>query len=186
MRPGQIYEALAAIAMRHCQIDQPVMIKVCRRNRCGWVVRERGAVRSEAALFFSHANIVRPIIRPVGDNDVGPAIAVEIDDTGVTSRPLSITVGGPEMEMAVAIIQVSNFRIGSIIAEHDIQITIAVEVYQAPRIRAIGCFRQVVGSRKVTASVAEKDAADLWPMPSIDEKKVELSIAIQVTNAHIG
>ena len=74
--------------------------------------------------------------------------------------------------MTLPIIEVDDLRVWCVIAEYDIQIAITINVDQAARIRAIGGVAEIVGRRKMAATVTDKHAAHERPMPSFDEQNV--------------
>jgi hypothetical protein len=88
--------------------------------------------------------------------------------------------------VSLPIVQIDNFRIWFVIAEHDIQITIAINVNQTARIGAIWHITEVVGYRKVAPAIAEKDPAHEGPMPPFGEHNVEVTVPIKITDANVG
>ena len=90
------------------------------------------------------------------------------------------------MKVTLAVVQIYDLRIRSVIAEDDIQIAITVDVDQPTGIRAIRGLAEIVSGQNVTPAVAQENPALQWPMPSLNEQNVETVIAIQITDAHVG
>src|SRR2546422_9703314 len=90
------------------------------------------------------------------------------------------------MKVTLAIVQIYDLRIRGVIAEHDIQITIPVDVDQPSGIRAVRGLTEIVSGYNVAPAVAEEDPAHPGPMPSVYKHKIKMAIAIQITDAHVG
>lgn len=56
-------------------------------------------------------------------------------------------------EVALAVIQVDKFVIGRIVADHDVQVAIAIDIGQRRRIGAVGRRPQVTGEEAAMAIV---------------------------------
>ncbi len=75
------------------EIDQSVTIEVGRGDGSRGFVGERDAVGVESTVPLVETDIVDRFVGPIGDDNVRPAIAIEICNSGVPGLPLSPAVG---------------------------------------------------------------------------------------------
>ena len=85
------------------------------------------------------------IVTAVGGHDVRIAVTVEVREGHVPRAPLGIAERAEFREVALAVIQVNKFAIGRIVADHDIQVAVAIDIGQRRRIGAVGCRPQATG-----------------------------------------
>jgi hypothetical protein len=81
--------------------------------------------------------------------------------------------------VALAVIQVDKFAIGRIVADHDVQVAVAIDVGQRRRIGAVGRRPQVTGDEAAMA-IVQKHAIEEGPMPPFAENNVREAVSVDV------
>src|SRR5215468_5304785 len=71
--------------------------------------------------------------------DVGIAVTVEIRQGYVSCGPLGIAECAEFGEVALAVIFVDKFAVGGIVANYDVEVSVAIDIGERRRIGAIGC-----------------------------------------------
>ena len=93
------------------------------------------------------------------------AISIEVDRTVAFRVSHSgPPVGESDVEVSLSVIDVNQLRIGPVVADDDIQVTIAVDVHEPSRVRSVRGRAEVVRCRKVAYTISEKDTIDERPM----------------------
>jgi hypothetical protein len=113
-------------------------------------------------------------------------VGIEIRDRHVPHRPLGLAVARAFAEAALAVIQVDEFRVGRIVAEHSVQRTVAIHIDEARRVRAVRLIAEIVARGEVPVPVPEKYAAGQWPVPTVGDHDVGVPVAIHIPDAHIA
>ena len=125
-----IYVTLSRVPMRHDQIDVAVAIEIRWCDRRGRRLREHRAVRIESAAAAVEADVVGStfVAAPDRHHDVGSAIPVQIRDGGIPHLPLGHAERRALGEGAVTIIEIDPLRIWRVVADDNVQITVAIQV----------------------------------------------------------
>ena len=93
------------------------------------------------------------IVAAVGGHDVWISVTAEVRQGHVPCAPLGIAERAEFSEVALAVIQVDKFAIGRIVADHDVQVAVAIDIGQRRRIGAVGRRPQVTGDKAAMAIV---------------------------------
>jgi hypothetical protein len=88
--------------------------------------------------------------------------------------------------MPLAIVQIHELRVGRVVADDDVEITVAVDVDEPARVRTVRRRAEVVGGWKVPGAVAEEDTVDERSVAPLHEDDIEMSIAVHVPDADVG
>ena len=178
-------KTLPAVAMRHVEINASVPVKIRGyddRRRLGG----QRAERWKGAFPIVEANktwfgVVRRGTA-VGNNDVRAVVAVEVGDGHVAGGPLGLAKSARDAKMAMAVVQIDELAVGPVVADHEVEMPIAVEIGQSGGVGAVGCIGEIFGVEATFAIVAE-DEIDQGPMAAFGEDDVEVAIPIDVTEA---
>jgi hypothetical protein len=171
--------------MRHDEIDSAVAIDVGRCDRRGRVVGERRTGRSEAAAPLVEAEILNRMIGSIRHHDIRLTISVEVRDGDVPGLPVGLSKGRSTTKVARAVIEKNHLRVWSVVAEDHVQCAVAVDVHQVAGIRAIAGIGQIIRRGEMAMSVAEQHAAHPRPVASLYENDVQLTISVDIADAHI-
>ena len=128
------------------------------------------------------AHEARP--RPVGGDDVEPAVAVEIRDGGVARGPLGNAPGASDRELALAVVQVHELLVWRVIARQDVEILVAVEIGQRRRISPVSSGAKIRRDERATA-VVQQHAVEKRIVSPLGEDEIEIAVAIEVAHAHV-
>lgn len=93
---------------------------------------------------------------------------------------------GPRSEASLAVIEVNDLRIRSVIADHDVQKPVAVDVDEHCRKRPVRRSHQVSRERKVAVTVVHQHSTHQGPVSAFRQDDVEIAAAREVTEADIG
>lgn len=191
------HDALAAVAMRHEQIECSIVIEVRRYDGRRRFCRERFAC-GKAALAVVEAKETRSgdvgaftgfsvyqvrIVAAVGGHYVWMAVSVEVRQGHVPCAPLGIAERAEFSEVALTVIQVDKFAIRRIVADHDVQV--AVDIGQRRRIDAVGRRPQVTGDEAAMAIVQEHPIEER-PMPPFAKDDVQQTVSVEIAHAYAG
>ena len=177
------HDALAAIAMRHEQIERAITVKIRRYDGRCRLCRERFAC-GKPALAVVEADVTRSgdlgaftgfhqvrIVAAVGGHDVRIAVTVQIRQGHVPCAPLGIAERAEFSEMALPIIQVDNFAIRRIVADHNVRMAVAIDIGQRRGIGAVGRRPQVTGD-EAAMTIVQEHAIEEGPMPPFAKNDV--------------
>ena len=180
--------ALAAVTMRHGKVERPVTIEVGDRNRrCGFA-RESNAIPLEYPASLIKADIIGVVAvgAPIGDDDVGLSIAVQIADLDVSGGPFPIAKFASDPKVAKTVVQIDELAVGRIVADDNIEIPVAVDIGELCGIGSRRVVVEIARHRKPTATVIQKHAARQRPMAPLCQYDVGMSVSVQIADAHIG
>jgi hypothetical protein len=86
----------------------------------------------------------------------------------------------------MSIIQIDDLWVRGVVADHDIQITIPVDVHELPGIRAVGRGTKIIASHKMASTVAEEDTVYQRPVAALHEHHVQVAVSIDITDTEVG
>ena len=122
--------ALAPVPVRHEQVREAVAREVPGPDRGGRVPGQDPALGKRSGPVID-ADVVRaPVLgaAPVGDDDLGTAVAVQVRHRDVPRGPLGLSEGSGEDEGCGAVVPVDALVVGPVVPDHEIEIAVAVEI----------------------------------------------------------
>jgi len=126
------------------------------------------------------------VIAAIRDNDVRSTIAVQVCHRNVSRRPRRPPEGPCQSEIPAAVVDENDLGVWGVVTQDDIGCAITIDVHEIPRIRTISRIGEVVPRGELAVAVSEHDSAHSWPMTSLDQHDVELTIAIHIADADVG
>jgi hypothetical protein len=93
------------------------------------------------------------IVASVGGYDIRIAVTVEVRQGHVPCAPLGIAECSEFSELPLPVISVDNFAIRRIVADHDVEVAVAIDIRQRRRISAVGRRPKVIGEEAAMAIV---------------------------------
>ena len=87
--------------------------------------------------------------------------------------------------MPLPVVDVDELRVGPVVADDHVQITVAINVDEPSRIGTVCNCAEVVARSKVACAISEKYAIDQRPMTALHEHYVEMAIPVHITDAHV-
>ena len=86
----------------------------------------------------------------------------------------------------MTVIQIHQLRIGVFVADDNIEIAIAIDIDKRCGIRSVRRLAQIMCDRKAAMTVIEEHTVNERRMPPFCKDDVEMAVAVQVTDAHVG
>ena len=84
--------------------------------------------------------------------------------------------------MSLTVVEINQFPIGRIVAYHNVQIAVAIDIRQSCGVRAVRSISKVVPG-EVPFSVSQQHTIEEWPMPALSEHDVEVPVMVQISHA---
>lgn len=128
--------------MRHEQIDRAIAVEIRRNDRGGRLCWQWLTSR-EMSFAIIQADVTRSgdvapltgfaidqirIVAAVGGYYVRIAVTVEVRQGHVPCAPFGIAERAEFSEVAAAVISVNKLAIGRIVADHDVQVAVAIDI----------------------------------------------------------
>src|SRR5580658_6824817 len=179
-------DALAAIAVRHEQVDCSIAVEVDRYDGCCRFCRERFA-GGKVALAVVQADVTRRgdfgAFAAVGDHDVRIAVAVQVGQCHITRGPVRVAECTGLGEVSSSVIQVDKLAIRRIVADDNVQVAVAIDVRQGRRIGSIRSGAEVAGGETALAIIQQHTAVE-WPMAALTQDDVGKAVAVEVAHVY--
>jgi hypothetical protein len=88
------------------------------------------------------------------------------------------------VKFAPSIVQIHSFRIGVVVADHHIHVSIAVEVDEESGVGAIGGPERFC--QDVPLAIVQQYLIDQRPVPPFRQHQIKMTVPVQVAKADVG
>ena len=174
--------------MRHEQVGETVAGEVPRADRRGRVPGQHPALGKRSGPVVD-ADVVGAAVlgaAAVRDDDLGPAVAVQVGHGDVPRRPFGIAERPGEDEGARTVAAVDAFVVGPVVPDHQVEVAVPVEVGER---RGVGVVRrpgEFTPLPEAARAVVQQDPVLQGPVAALGEHDVEVAVAVEIPEARVG
>ena len=104
----------------------------------------------------------------------------------MSGRPFPPPERRGDYEPSAPVVEMDDLRVGLVVADHDVEVTISVQVDEHARVRAIGRASEGIRRLKPTAPITQKDEVFERPVSSFHQHDVLVSIPVHIAHADVG
>jgi hypothetical protein len=112
----------------------------------------------------------------VRQHDVRQAVAVQVDNTNVSCRPLLSPERGTSHKPSTSVVQVDDFGVWSVVADDHIEVAISVDVNEHARVRTVRLPPEWISGLKGSIPITEQNEVFERPVAALHKHNVPMAI----------